>query len=130
MMQRSSALIAAKPGWLQDGLQAIVRAVPQIEGVDRADDGPSALRMIAEHPPALILLDVDLSGDGIQAVLRQIKTGWPQIQCIVLVNNSQQGQIISADGADAVLVKGFSVTALTETVAKLLSRIERMTGGH
>ena len=43
----------------------------------------------------------------------------PQTRCIVLVNNGQQSQIANAHGADAVLAKGFTVTTLTATVAKL-----------
>lgn len=121
MMQRNpSALIVAPPSRWREGLEAIVRAIPQIEGVDWADDGPSALRMIAEHPPGLVLLDADLPGDEARTVLRQVKAGWPQTRCIVLVNNGQQRQVVNTDGADAVLVKGFLATKLAETIAKLL----------
>jgi DNA-binding NarL/FixJ family response regulator len=117
-------LIVAAPSRLRDGLRAMVRAVPQIEYTVQADDGPSALRMLAEHPLALVLLDADLPGDEAWIVLTQIKARWPQTRCVVLVSNDQQRQVADMHGADAVLVKGFKGTTLMRTVAKLLPRIE------
>ncbi|MBC8263420.1 MAG: response regulator transcription factor [Anaerolineales bacterium] len=132
IMQRGPlVLIAAPPGWWRDGLQAIVRAMPQIQGVDRADDGPSALRMMAEHAPAVVLLDTDLFGNEVSEVLRQIKAKWPQTRCIVLMtSHSQQLRAVNQAGADAVLVKGFLTTTLIETLEKLLSSIGQIEGGN
>ena len=126
----ASALIVAPPGRLRDGLQTIVRAMPGIHAVDRADDGPSALRLITERPSALVFLDTDLVGNMAWTVLSQIKGRWPHTRCIVLVNNGRHRQLINRDGADAVLVKGFSTAALAETIAKLLSLPKPMTGGN
>jgi DNA-binding NarL/FixJ family response regulator len=121
MKQRGRlVLIVAPPSRLRDGLQAMVRAMPQIEDTVQADNGPAALRMLTEHPLALVLLDADLPGEEAWTVLRQIKARWPQTRCLVLVSNDQPRQIANKYGADAVLVKGFTGTTLTETIAKLL----------
>ena len=125
----TSALIVAPPGRLRDGLQTIVRAMPEIHAVDRTDDGPSALRLMTERPSALVFLDTDLVGNMAWTVLRQIKARWPHTRCIVLVNNGSQRQLVNLDGADAVLVKGFSTRTLNETIAELLPSIEGVTGG-
>jgi DNA-binding NarL/FixJ family response regulator len=127
-LRSQPVLIVAPPGRLRDGLQAMVRAVPQIADTVQADDGPTALQMLTEHPLALVLLDADLPGEEAWTVLPQIKARWPQTRCIVLINNDQQRQIANTHCADAVLVKGFPGTTLLETVAKLLLQIGQVTG--
>jgi DNA-binding NarL/FixJ family response regulator len=77
--------------------------------------------MMAQRPAALVLLDADLPGDQAHVALMQIKIRWPQTPCIVLVNNGNRHHLIDQNGADAVLVKGFSTATLAETVAELLS---------
>ena len=117
-------LIVAKPGRVRDGLQALLAAISQTEIVGPADDGPSALRMITEHHPVLVLLDADLPDDGAPTVLGRIKSEWPQIRCIVLADNVRQQQAAQAAGADSVLIKGFPAAQLFATIKRLIPRHE------
>ena len=116
-----TVLIVAPPGRLRDGLQALVRGAPQIKCAVWTADGPSTLRMIAEHLPGLVLLDTDLPNKEAWTVLGHIKARWPQIPCIALVNNGVQNQMANALSADAVLIKGFSAQTLAKTMEDLLS---------
>jgi DNA-binding NarL/FixJ family response regulator len=119
------ALIVAKPSQFREGLQAMLTSIPQIKQVSQVDDAPSALRMVAQHYPALVLLDFDLSSSDVLAVtLKQIKATWPQSQCIALVHNEQEYQMAKAAGADVVLMKGVPATKLLTIVKDLLSRPE------
>jgi DNA-binding NarL/FixJ family response regulator len=118
---RASALIAARPGPLQDGLQALMTAIPQIEIVARADDASAVVRLVTEYRPSLVLLDTSLVGNEAWTMLRQIKAEWPQARCTVLADNVQQQQEATAAGADAVLLKGFPAARLVATIEKLLS---------
>ena len=126
---RTLGLILAMPGRLRDGWRTLLKASPQIDRVNQADDVPSGLTMTAELRPAMVLLDADLVGDQARTVLRQIKAEWPQAQCIVMISNGEQRWLANANGVDAVLVKGFSMTTLTETIARLLPRPEPITAG-
>jgi len=119
-LRSQPVLIVSPPGRLRDVLQAMVRAVPQIADTVQADDGPAALQMLAERPLALVLLDADLPDGEAWTLWPQIKARWPQTHVIILVNNNGQRQIVGRCDADALLTKGFTVTALTETVASLL----------
>ena len=119
-LRSQPVLIVAPPGRLRDGLQAIVRAVPQIAETLQADDGPAALRLLTEHPLALVVLDAALPGGEAWTLWPQIKSRWPQTRVIILTNEDGQRQIAGKCDADALLTKGFTVTALTETVATLL----------
>ncbi len=115
------ALIAAKPGRLRDSLRALLTAIPQIDVVNQVDEGPLALKMVTQFHPTLVLLDSNLPSSEIQSTLKRIKGELPQPRCIVLVDNDQQQCDANNSGADAVLVKGFSVANLFGTVEKLLS---------
>ena len=120
MRQPLKALIVAKPGRVCDGLQALLTAIPEISSIAQTDEATSALRMIAERRPDLVLLDFSLTGDEIRAMLRQIKAGSGQTKCLVLADDAEEGQIAEAAGADAILIKGFTAQKFIKTVRRLL----------
>jgi DNA-binding NarL/FixJ family response regulator len=119
------ALIATRPGPLQNGLVALMTTMPQVNAVIVAEEAVSALRMIAEHLPTLVLLEMALPGEETRTVLKQIKAAWPLTRCIVLANDVRQQQEAKAAGADVVLLKGFSAAKLIATVEELLSQKEK-----
>ena len=121
MKNGASALIVAEPTRIRDGLRALLKAVPQIEGVGQVDDVSSALNIIQNDPPALVLLNSNLSGNPVQTILRQIKLECPQIRCIVLADNVRQQRIAITSGADDVLLAGFSAVRLFTTIERLLN---------
>jgi DNA-binding NarL/FixJ family response regulator len=114
------ALIATRPGSLQSGLVALMTTMPQVNAVIVAEEAVSALRMIAEHLPTLVLLEMALPGEETRTVLKQIKATWPLVRCIVLADDVRQQQEAKAAGADGVLLKGFSAAKLIATVEELL----------
>ena len=114
------ALIIAAPSPLQDGLLALMTTFSQINAVFVAEDASLALRMVKDHRPNLILLDIHLPGSI--TVLEQIKNEWPQTRCIVLVDNVEQEREVKE--ADAVLLEGFSPSLLLTTIENLLAQSE------
>jgi DNA-binding NarL/FixJ family response regulator len=114
-------LIVAKPGRLRDALCALLKATFWLELISQADDGPAALKIVAEHHPGLVLFDSHLSDEEIRAVLHQIKTEQPQTCCIVLANTVKQQLIAKKAGADEVLPQGFPITNLLGAINKLMS---------
>ena len=120
MMTKSYALIVTGPGSLQNGLLALMTAMPQIEVVGEADDASSALEIVMEHRPHLVLLDMDLPGSEPWTLLRQIKNDWPATRCIALADDVQHQQESEAAGADVALVKGFAPAQLIATIERLL----------
>jgi DNA-binding NarL/FixJ family response regulator len=112
-------LVAARPGRVRDGLQALLAAIPQIEIIGHADDGASALECVAEHKPALVLLDTNLPDGQVWTVLKQIKMRCPQARCLIISDTSQQRQAAKAAGADGVLLKGFLAAELVAVIKEL-----------
>jgi DNA-binding NarL/FixJ family response regulator len=120
MTTKSDALIVTGPGSLQNGLLALMTAMPQIEVVGEADDAAAALEWVAECSPDLVLLDGNLAGSETWALLRQIKNDCPATRCIALADDVPQQQQAEAAGADIALVKGFAPAQLIEAVDRLL----------
>ena len=115
------ALIAARPGRMRDSLQALLAAMPRIAAVDEVDDGSAALHRVAASRPALAVLDTNLSDGATWSVLKEIKSRWPQTQCVVLAQSASQREAAQAAGADGVLIKGFSTAELYLMIDELLA---------
>jgi DNA-binding NtrC family response regulator len=109
------ALIAVVPSTLQNGLLALMTTTPLISAVLVAEEASLMLRMVKDHRPALIVLDMDFP--DAQMLLNQIKSSWPFIRCILLVESADQKREV--ENADAVLIKGFTAEKLFGTIEDL-----------
>lgn len=130
------ALLVSSSGSSQSGLLALMTTIPPISAVLVAEDIDSALRMVKNHQPALIILDmaeqrnelvhdVGPSSLKVQDVIRQIKTQWPHIHLIVLVEDIALQKEAETSGADSVFLKGFSAQKLVALIEDLLSQREK-----
>ena len=62
----------------------VVKAIPNAELVDAARDGPTALALVAESEPDLVLLDVAMPGmDGIE-VLQRLREKHPAVDVVMV----------------------------------------------
>ena len=114
------ALVAAVPSTLQSGLMALMTTTPLISALLVAEEASLLLRMVKDHRPALIVLDMDFP--DAQMLLKQIKSSWPLIRCILLVDSVDQQK--EAENADAVLIKGFAADKLFATIEDLFYQEE------
>lgn len=113
-------LIVAPPSRLRAGLHAIVRDVTQAENIEQVDQAPVVLQILREHPQTLVIIDINLPNNGALTLLKDIKSEWSHIRCVLLVNHFRERASAYGAQADAVLVKGFSTTVFMETIDKLL----------
>ena len=90
-----------------------------------AYDGESALQLVEEDEPEVMILDLKMPGiDGI-GVLKRVKTTCPQIEVIILTGHgSEKDRKICMDlGAFAYLQKPVDINILTETLKKANEKI-------
>jgi two-component system KDP operon response regulator KdpE len=78
-----------------------------------AETGGDALRLAAQQPPDLVILDLGLPDADGQAVLRQLRE-WLRAPVIILSARDQERQKVTAldNGADDYLTKPFSTAEL------------------
>ena len=115
-----SVFIVARPGRIRDGLEALLRTIPQIRIVGQVADSSTALEMIADFSPDLVLLVTNLPHDGAWQVLEHLKDV-PGTQCLVLADTKLNLKRAEAAGGDEVLLTGFPTSKLFESVRRLLA---------
>jgi DNA-binding response OmpR family regulator len=113
-------LVVSSSGDFQNGLLALVTTIPPISAVLVAEDINSALRLVENHKPALIILDMPLP--DMQDVIKQIKEQCPHVHLIVLVEDTVEEKEVKKSGVDNVLLKGFSAQKLIAIVENLIDR--------
>jgi two-component system, OmpR family, KDP operon response regulator KdpE len=88
-----------------------------------ADTGASALKVAAQHPPELVILDLGLPDmDGV-AVIRGLR-GWTEAPIVVLSGRSDSADKVDAldAGADDYLTKPFGIDELLARMRAVLRR--------
>jgi DNA-binding response OmpR family regulator len=95
--------------------------------VRQAADGAAALRLLAEEPPDLVVLDWMLPGmDGLE-VLRRLRQASAVPVLMLTARAEEVDRVIGLEvGADDYLTKPFSVRELIARVRALLRREERL----
>src|SRR5207244_10205931 len=94
-----------------------------------AETGEQALRMAAQQPPDLVILDLGLPDKDGQDVLRRLRE-WYQGPIIILSARDQEEQKIMAldHGADDYLTKPFSTRELLARMRVALRHASRPSG--
>ncbi|MET9389347.1 response regulator [Streptomyces sp. NPDC006624] len=97
--------------------------------VTAVEDGMTALRLVREHQPDLVLLDIRMPGLSGLDVCRELRAA-PEtaaLPVILITARSQEGDVELgfAAGADDYIVKPFSPRELSSRVTAVLTRAER-----
>lgn len=115
-----TVLIVTRSIPLSDGLDALLRAIPQIDEVQIARNLETAYQQIDASKAQIILIDSVQLGNSAKAVLEKIRTVSPSTQRILLLDEVQNANLMPAY-AEAVLIKGTSPAAVASIVTNLLS---------
>jgi DNA-binding NarL/FixJ family response regulator len=109
-------VIAARPGATRQALRATLASYSRLEIAGVAGGGLSALNLVRQVEPALLIIDSGLAEDEITALLQQIKQQQPQIRCLALVDTHSQQQTLLALGADMVILHSEPTERLVEAL--------------
>jgi DNA-binding NarL/FixJ family response regulator len=108
---------------MRQGLAGLLRAEPDIEIIGEASDGQSAIELIQELRPDVVIMDISMPGmDGIQAT-RIIHKELPEIRIIGLsmFQEGEQQAAMREAGAVTYLTKTGPAEALIETIRDCVS---------
>ena len=95
-------LVADDQAAVREGLATLLDLTPGIDVVGQARDGAQAVRLVAEHAPDVVLMDLHMPGmDGIQAT-EQITREHPATRVVVLTTYADDASIQGALRAGAL----------------------------
>lgn len=94
----------------------MLEAMPGIEVVGIAGGGLSAVELVQERHPNIVIIDGNLSEDEILALLKDAKRLHPAIRLIVLTHTTRQQRRVLDGGADAVLSRWGPANELAHAV--------------
>jgi len=104
---------------MQESLRAALTNLSWIEVTGSAGDGLSALGLVRDQQPDLLVVDSNLLEDETLTLLRQVKQQWPVIRCLVLAQTTRQRAWALAVGADCVLSRNDPSQRLSEALGQI-----------
>ena len=113
-------LLADDQALVRAGFRSLLDAEPDIEVVGEAGDGEEAVRLVAEHRPDVVLMDIRMPGmDGLaaaRAILGSLDTSG--VKVVILTTFGLDEYVFEAirAGASGFLVKDTEPAELIETV--------------
>ena len=114
-----STLIVSTPGMQAGSLRAALDSLPAVQVIGSASGCLSALYMVRELTPALLVIDSNLPTVDVQTLLRQIQREGLRTRSLVLTTTSKQSRSARAAGADATFSRDASVEQLIALLAGL-----------
>src|ERR671933_777605 len=101
----------------REGVVASLAADSGVAVVGQAADAESAVRLVCEVVPDVVLLDVSMPGDGLRAAAR-IATACPTTRIVMLTVSEDEDDLLTAmkSGASGSVLKGMSALELTGVV--------------
>ncbi|HEY4062956.1 MAG TPA: response regulator [Puia sp.] len=121
-MRGKSILLVDDSNLIRSRLQSLLKTLENPGPVREAADYHTALRLIADTPPDIILLDINLPGKNGIDLLRHIKIHYPQIIVIMLTNqNSDHYKAVCQKwGADYFMDKSKDFEQVPTLISSLL----------
>jgi len=111
----------------ETAMNDLIRAELEAEGhvVRQAHDGPTALRLVREQVPQLVILDWMLPGlDGL-SVCRELRQNYLMPIIMLTARSEEVDRVLGLEvGADDYLVKPFGVRELLARARAALRRVE------
>lgn len=96
----NSAIIVCTPGLMEGALRAASESLPAVQIAAPANGCPSALHIVREKQPALLVVDSSLPEQDVQSLLQQRKREQLPTRSLVLTTTRAQQRRALAAGAD------------------------------
>lgn len=117
-MESIRILLADDHALVRAGIRALVEKLPDVKVIGEAKDGREALRLVREHQPDLVLMDIAMPGlNGLEATARLSKE-YPEVRVIILsmyANEEYVREAIRA-GAAGYLAKRSAAAELEHAI--------------
>ena len=118
MSELIRVLITDDHAIIREGLTLILETSENIEVVGEAADGAEALRLVAEHRPDVVLMDLRMPGmDGLTAI-EYLTRDFPDVAIVILTTYNEEDLMLRGlqAGAKGFLLKDTPRTTLLATI--------------
>lgn len=115
-----AALIITRSVDLEHGLVALLESIPGLTAVKVIQELTRVFGWVESHRPAIVLLDLDISGRDPRDFLEKIRAVSAETKRVLLVNDLQDLNWVPKY-AEAVLLKGIAPASVVAIITNLLS---------
>jgi DNA-binding NarL/FixJ family response regulator len=113
-------VIATRSVPLANGLDALLKALNQIDRISIVRSFEEMRQQVAERKPRVAMIDTSLLGNDPEELLEKLHTLSPSTQRVLLADDVQALKWMPKH-AEAILLKGISPAAVTAIMIDLLS---------
>ncbi len=108
----------------REGVAHTLQAEPDLEVVGQGATAEDALRLVRDHLPDILLLDIGIPGGGLHAA-RNVGAAYPVTRIVMLTVSAEEDDVLAAfkAGARAYVLKGVSAR-------ELVSILRAVSGGE
>ena len=112
-----------------DRLADLLKEVPSVQLVGRAQDAPEAIRSIVKTNPDAVILDLQMPGGSGLEVLRTIRQSHPSLWVLICTNYpyAQYREECLAAGANYFLDKSAEFEKIPEILRELTKKANKLT---
>lgn len=113
-----TVLLADDHTVLRQGMAQVLDTQSDMQVVAQADDGEEAVRLVRQHRPDIVLMDINMPGmDGVEAA-RRITAEWQETGVIILTMYRRDDYVFEAikAGANGYLLKEVELDELLSAV--------------
>jgi DNA-binding NarL/FixJ family response regulator len=110
-------------------LADLLKEVPSVQLVGRAQDAPEAIRSIVKTNPDAVILDLQMPGGSGLEVLRTIRQSQPSVWVLICTNYpyAQYREECLAAGANYFLDKSAEFEKIPEILRELTKKANKLT---
>ena len=117
--RRIPVLVSMEPGFLRDSMITILQSFRFVLLVGEVPN--AAGRWITPRPlqPQIVLIDCSQNNTGWANAIREFRASSPEIMCLAIADTFQAGKLALKNGADEVILHGFTSHDLGESIQRL-----------
>jgi DNA-binding NarL/FixJ family response regulator len=121
-METIRILLADDHSLVRAGIRALVDRIVGMKVVGEANDGHEAIRMVKEHHPDVVLMDITMPGlNGLEA-MEHLRKDFPDVLVVILSVSTNEEFVAQALrlGASGYLLKGATPSELEVAIRAVL----------
>lgn len=107
---------------VRQGLRSLLAGHPDLEIIGEAEDGAEVLPFLSSHPVDVILLDIQMKGQGGIEVARRVRVAYPNVKVIILTTYDDESLLRAAmeAGVHGYLLKNISHETLPDSIRAVM----------